>query len=375
MWVIYCPFFMSKFNYMKINVFKDSVYEEWRDVIAKNDMYILYIWSIRGRVYVMCKIGERWVHKGELILESIYNRIIESTRQSTDKVEINKGNLIIHAIIDVSELAKSVNKFRPKSKIDDYLCRDLHTGIQQIRITQDEEHKGTEHHNIDPEFAEKLILDFIQTNNFGSKELECGTKVGETAIKIMNLLNEGHYHIAGELATRFRKTLLGAILMVEMDWDMLIVTSYVKTVASSYFGQLKKYKIFGGDRFLFIDLGEDVDYKKKINNAIKDGKKVIVYISATKGSKRDERYKFIYKSKYCTKCNRATIIEEPDFGIWKKGQSEPIVKYHNKNEIVLILGGTNIDRATIQWPKTKLISVPYIDLEIQKKLTKEKLGI
>jgi len=64
-------------------------------------MYILYIWSIRGRVYVMCKIGERWVHKGELILESVYNRIIESTRQSTDKVEINKGNLIIHAIIDV----------------------------------------------------------------------------------------------------------------------------------------------------------------------------------------------------------------------------------------------------------------------------------
>jgi hypothetical protein len=361
---------------MKINVFKESVYEEWRDVISKNDMYMLYIWSISGRVYSMCKIGERWVHKGDSVLESIYDRIVNgSLGQSTDKVAFNNGELLVHAIIDVSEFAKSIGKFKLKSQIDNFLCRDLHTGIQEIRITQNEEHNGTEHHNIDPEYAEKLILDFIQTNNCGSKELECGTKVGETAIKIMTLLHDGYNHIAGELATRFRKTLLGGILMIEMDWDMLIVTSYVKTVASSYFGQLKKYKVFGGDRFLFIDLGEDDDYKKKINNAIKEGKKVIAYISATKGSKRDERYKFIYKSKYCTKCNRATIIEEPDFGIWKKGQSEPIVKYHNKNEIVLILGGTNIDRATIQWPQTKLISVPYIDLEIQKKLTKEKLGI
>jgi hypothetical protein len=358
---------------MKINVFKDNVYEEWRDVISKNDMYMLYIWSISGRVYSMCKIGERWVHKGDSVLESIYDRIVNgSLGQSTDKVAFNNGELVVHAIIDVSEFAKSIGKFKPKSQIDNYICRDLHTGIQEIRITHNEEHNGTEHHNIDPEYAENLIVERIQTNNCGTKELECPTTVGETAIKIMNLLDAGHNHIAGELATRFRKTLLGGILMVEMNWDMLIVTSYVKTVASSYFGQLKKYKVFGGDTILFIDLGEDADYKKKINDAIKQGKKVIAYISATNSSKRSDRYKFIYQK---CKQNRATIIEEPDFGVWRKGQAEPIMQHHSKDEIVILLGATGMDKAVKHWPKAKLISVPYIDLEIQKRLTKEKLGI
>lgn len=360
---------------MKYSIFKQSVFEEFRDKIATDDMYVIYIWSINGRVVVWSKIGERWIHKGDLILQSVYDRIVESTRQSTDKVEINKGNLIIHAIIDVSSLAKKLEKFKPKSQIDNYLCRDLHNGIQEIRITQDKEHEGTEHHNIDPEYAENLILEHIQTNNCGTKELECPTTVGETAIKIMNLLDAGHNHIAGELATRFRKTLLGGILMVEMNWDLLIVTSYIKTVASSYFNQLKKYKVFGGDGFLFIDLGIDKDYKSKINEALKEGKKVIAYISATNSSKRDERYEFIYKSKYCTKCNRATIIEEPDFGVWRKGQADPIMQHHSKDEIVILLGATGMDKAVKHWPKAKLISVPYIDLEIQKRLTKEKLGI
>ena len=355
---------------MKINVFKDNVYEEWRDVISKNDMYMLYIWSISGRVYSMCKIGERWVHKGYSVLESIYDRIVNgSLGQSTDKVAFNNDELVVHAIIDVSKFATAIGKFKPKSQIDNYLCRDKHTGIQEIRITLCE---GTEHHNIDPEYAEKLILDFIQTNNCGSKELECGTKVGETAIKIMNLLDEQHRHIAAELATRFRKTLLGGILMAEMDWDLLIVTSYVKTVASSYFNQLKKYKVFGGDKFLFIDLGVDNDYKSKINKALKDGKKIIAYISANNSSKRSDRYEFIYQK---CKQNRATIIEEPDFGVWRKGQAEPIMKHHSKNEIVILLGATGMDKAVKHWPKAKLISVPYIDLEIQKRLTKQKLGI
>jgi hypothetical protein len=357
---------------MKYSVFKESVFEEFRDKIATDDMYVIYIWSIDGRVYVMCKIGERWIHKGDLVLESVYNRIIEQTRQSTDRVEINKGNFIIHSIIDVSEFAITIGKFKPKSQIDNYLCRDKRTGIQEIRITHNEEHNGTEHHNIDPEYAENLIVERIQTNNCGTKELECPTTVGETAIKIMNLLDAGHNHIAGELATRFRKTLLGGILMVEMNWDMLIVTSYVKTVASSYFGQLKKYKVFGGDTILFIDLGEDADYKKKINDAIKQGKKVIAYISATNSSKRSDRYKFIYQK---CKQNRATIIEEPDFGVWRKGQAEPIMQHHSKDEIVILLGATGMDKAVKHWPKAKLISVPYIDLEIQKRLTKEKLGI
>lgn len=357
---------------IKYSVFKESVFEEFRDKTATDDMYVIYIWSINGRVYVMCKIGERWIHKGELILESVYNRIIQQTRQSTDKVEINKGNFIIHAIIDVSELAKSVDKFKPKSQIDNYICRDKHTSIQEIRITQDKEHEGTEHHNIDPEYAENLILNYIQTNNCGTKKLECPTLVGETAIKIMNLLDAGHNHIAGELATRFRKTLLGGILMVDMEWDLLIVTSYVKTVASSYFSQLKKYKVFGRDKFLFIDLGVDTDYKSKINKALEDGKKIIAYISANNSSKRSDRYEFIYQK---CKEKRATIIEEPDFGVWRKGQAEPIMEHHSKDEIVIMLGATGMDKAVKYWPKAKLISVPYINLEIQKRLTKEKLGI
>jgi hypothetical protein len=366
------PHFMRKTIIMKINVFKQSVYEEWVDVVSKTEMYLLYIWSFKGREIIMSKIGERWVNVGESVLESIYDRIINgSFGQSTDKVEINRGNLVIHAIIDVSEFAKSVGKFKQKSHIDDYICRSS-SGIPELRRSQDKEHEGTEHHNIDPEYAEELIIDYIRNNNCSIKELECGTVVGETAIKVLNLLDEGHKHIAGELATRFRKTLFGGILTAEMGWDLLIVTSYVKTVATSYFTQLKKYKVFSNDKCLFIDLGVDTEYKNKINDAIKSGKKVIAYISANKGSKRDERYEFIYKK---CKSNRATIIEEPDFGVWRKGQVEPITKYHSKNEIVLILGGTNIDRAVIHWPKTKMVSVPYIDLEIQKRLTKEKLGI
>jgi hypothetical protein len=354
---------------MKNGVFKESVFEEFRDKTATDDMYVIYIWSINGRIVVWSKIGERWIHKGDLILQSVYDRIVESTRQSTDKVEINKGNLIIHAIIDVSSLAKKLEKFKPKSQIDNYLCRDLHTGIQKIRTTQDKDQKNTEHHNINPQYAESLIREYLYNLNLAGAELECGTLVGTTAIEIINLINSGFTKIAGQLATRFRKTLLGGILMAEMNWDLLIVTSYVKTVASSYFDQLKKYKVFGVDKFIFIDLGSDVEYKKKINKALKEGKKVIVYISSNTGSKRDERFKYIYSK---CKNNRATIIEEPDFGSWEKSQTNSIKKYHSKNEIVLILGGTNIDRALKYWLDTKLIFRSYIDLLIQKKLTKEK---
>jgi hypothetical protein len=64
------------------------------------------------------------------------------------------------------------------------------------------------------------------------------------------------------------------------------------------------------------------------------------------------------------------IIDEADFGIHRENQALPLVDESDNVDYILIMTGTNADRAVTHWRKTtSIVSVTYPELLMQKRIT------
>jgi hypothetical protein len=185
-----------------------------------------------------------------------------------------------------------------------------------------------------------------------------------TAIK---LYRNGSRKVLADLCARFGKTIWSAAIGRILDVDVIIVSAYVKTVFASFGSDLIKYKQFSD--FVHIKM-EDAEYRIKIKNALKDGKKVIAYLSLCQGSERDNRIEFLGKLKY----SKFWIIDEADYGAHQPKQVKPI-KDAVGDDYLLIMTGTNADRAVNHWEEVfETIGTTYLELLIQKEETQKELS-
>ena len=103
--------------------------------------------------------------------------------------------------------------------------------------------------------------------------------------------------------------------------------------------------------------------------AIKESKKVIVYLSLCQGSLRDTRIQFLGN----LKCSKLWIIDEADYGAHQPKQVAPIKKAV-ADDYLLIMTGTNADRAVNNWEEVfDNMGVTYLELLIQKEETRKEL--
>ena len=268
-----------------------------------------------------------------------------------------------------------IDDFFATASNDDKLNQWRHAnepGVKNVKQEKDVRTRELMRYKSITEFNELVIrrreaLRQITEDPFaGAVDCFLGTSQFEYAVKAVTLYKGGSRKILADLCARFGKTIWSAVIAKLLDVDVIIVSAYVKTVFASFASDLIKYKQFLD--FVHIDAGKD-GYEEKIKKAIKAGKKVIVYVSLCPGRNRNDKIKFLGE----LKCSKFWIVDEADYGAHRPKQVKPL-KEAVKNDYLLVMTGTNADRAINSWDETfDLIGITYLELLTQKQETKKEL--
>lgn len=314
------------------------------------DRMFLYIWEDQDDTNE-CKFGERWVKAGQNPVDECAKRVYDSLGVRKDRAR--DGKIDLAAVFDATEVAKSENRYYMQSRVDDMIREQIgfRKGASgEVHKFPAQEMKGR--------VAEKL-------RSYGASLIEAGlsTKQFDTAVEVMNHFENGDRIVLAELCARFGKTIWSGAVAVESEADVIIVASYVKTVFTSFANDLKMFNQFAD--YVHVDTGAD-DYQEKINAALAQGKKVFAYLSLCNGSKRQERVDYLFG----VDANRMLIVDEADFGAHTKNQADILVEQVEQDDCkVIIMTGTNADRAVTNWDIDTIVSVTYPELLIQKRET------
>lgn len=315
--------------------------------IKDYDRMFCYLWYDKNQPEE-CKFGERWVHAGIDPIQSCEKRVKD--QQKTSKHHWRAGNIVIYKIWDVSEYAESVGRLHSQSRIDDEIRR--HIGFR-IGTTG-------EFHSLTAEVMAIKVNKFL--SKLGQSLPMAGLSTGQynQATDVVEAFSKGKNVVLAELCARFGKTIFSGAVATEIEANLTIVTSYVKTVFTSFEEDITSFEQFKG--IVHINT-EDDNYKEEIENALTAGKKVFTYLSLCNGTKRQDRIDFLFN----LNTSRFLIIDEADFGAHKTGQSLPLIQAIGDIDKVLIMTGTNADRAASIWKVDHMLSTTYFELLAHKK--------
>ena len=314
--------------------------------IKDYDRMFCYLWH-ETQKNNECKFGERWVPAGVDAITSCKKRVKDSLGVRKDL--LRDGEVIIHKIWDVTEYAKSINRYRKQSRVDDAIRDKI--GFR----------KGTT--------GEIHELNYLVMSTKVNRELSklgqplpvAGLSTGQynQAVDVVKAFNEEKNIVLAELCARFGKTLFSGAVATEIEANLTIVTSYVKTVFTSFEEDITSFEQFKG--IVHVNT-EDENYQKRIEKALTEGKKVFAYLSLCNGSKRQDRIEFLFN----LNTSRFLIVDEADFGAHKPGQALPLIQAVKDTDKVLLMTGTNADRAASLWKIDHMLSTTYFELLAHK---------
>jgi hypothetical protein len=306
-----------------------------------------YLWDEVG-IENECKFGERWVLPGQNPVEECLNRIRESIGVRKDIFD--SGNINVPMIWDVTDYSIKVDKFKKNGKVDDEIRK--HIGFR----------KGTvgEVHSISSQAMRTKVSQFLTNQNQKRPIVRLSTAQYDVLSDVVTQINLGKRRFLLELCARFGKTIKASALPIEINTQLMVITSYVKTVFTSFQNDVQTYEQF---KDIVEVEADDLNYQQKVTNAINEGKRVFVYLSLVKGSKREDRVKFLCG----LDVSRMVIVDEGDFGAHQPAQAEIISNNIKEDDVLIVMTGTNADRASsiydIDYPK----SVPYFQLLVDKR--------
>lgn len=299
-----------------------------------------------------CKLGGRWVLAGLDPVEDCQKRIWSQLQTSgTDAVD---GKITCIGIWDVEDYAIKEGINAKGKNIDD----NVRNKIGFIKYSEWHYLPGWEFKIKVNEFFAKqgqpLPLAALSTSQYNEAD-DVITQFRKFDAKV----------IASELCARFGKTIWAGVVSVELDIELVIIASYVKTVFTSFADDFTSFEQFKD----YVNVNcDDEDYKDKIKAAFKDGKRVVAYFSLVSGSNRQKRIDFLTNLAQ----KKMLIVDEADYGAKCKRQVEMLIAKLSKIDYTLIMTGTDIDKATSLWIDhiDYMNSVTYIELLNQKRETK-----
>lgn len=324
-------------------------YESNLTDISNQDRFFCYAWSYEGFSPNTTKFGDRWVPAGK----DAYSECAARVRQSLGvmKHEFDSNRVKIYAIWDVSEYAVKRNKFKIHGKIDSTIGDEI-----GLRIKDDLYNRSPE------ELIKKVNEILIKA---GQPLPKCGLTAWQYrgVSDTIESINNGALTILSDFCARSGKSLYIGALIRELNVPVTVIASYVLTSFTSFINDLQSFEQFRGVEL--IDSKDD-DYKVRIKQARKNGKQVVVFLSLCKGglskSKRDDRIKFLlgFNEKVML------VIDEADYGAWKAGQCDPLIKHRRDNDIVILMTGTNSDRAVGGWEVDNVVQITYLEMLMEK---------
>lgn len=297
-----------------------------------------------------CKFGERWVFAGQDPEKECLKRIRESLGVRKDKFD--EGGIRLVAIWDVTAAAIKAGRNYQRSRMDDYLREFI--GYRKGSTGEIHKLSGTDMKIKVNQLLAKLEQPLI--------EAKLSTKQYDVACEVVDKFNKDNNVILAALCARFGKTIWSGAVSVEMDVQLTVIASYVKTVFTSFATDLTSFEQFAGHEH--VDTA-DANYQQKINDALAEGKKVFAYLSLANGSQRQNRIDFLFD----LDVTKMLIVDEADFGAHQIKQAQPLVDKLPNIDYTVIMTGTNADRAVTHWPISSVVSVTYPELLIQKKIS------
>jgi hypothetical protein len=295
------------------------------------------------------KFGERWVFGGQDPQKEIWKRIKNSLGVRKDLIK--DGTIVLETFWDVTEYAKQVGRYYQRSRTDDHLRR--HIGFR----------KGStgEIHEL-PAATIKVKIDKVLAK-VGQPLPFVGLTAWQctAAERVLADIGSGHRNIIAELCARFGKTIWGGVLTKTTNAPLTIIASYVLTSFTSFEKDLTGYEQFKD--FVIIDTADD-EYQDVVDAALAKGKQVVAFLSMCNGSGRQKRINFLFSRP----CNRLVLVDEADFGAHQSKQAKPLISAKGGNDVVVLMTGTNADKAANYWHVDSMLSVVYPELVMEKRV-------
>lgn len=326
-------------------------YEKNLTDVSNKDRFFCYAWSYDGFTPDTTKFGDRWVPAGKDSYIECATRVRESL--GVLKHEFDTNRVKIHAIWDVSEYAKKHNKFKIHGKIDSTIGDAI-----GLRIKDDL-------YNRSPDDLVQRVNNILTKS--GQPLPVCGLTAWQhrAVCETLTAFSNGDNTILSDMCARAGKTLYVGAVVKESEVGVTVVASYVLTSFTSVINDLSSFEQF--KNIELID-SKDSDYKARVKSARKEGKQVIVFVSLCKGglekSKRDERIKFIFGLNERV----MLVVDEADYGAWKSGQCDPLIEHRRDDDLVILMTGTNADRAVGGWEVDAVVQVTYLEMLMEKKI-------
>jgi len=313
--------------------------------IENFDRMFVYAWYEKTNKG-LTKFGEHWVSKGVDPNQDIKKYIRTSMGRRTDLFD--DGTVVIESIWDVSEYAKKYNKFYPKSKVDDLIRKSIG------RVKQNEVH------NMNYELLVEKVDEILHKENLPRQVAELSTAQYDDAVTVLNGIKNGKRRILCDLSPRYGKTIWAPAVSVECEIPVIVVASYTLTSFTSFKNLMNKYQQF--QDIQMVD-SKKKGYQDEVNECINNGKQVMVFLSLCIGRERSDRIKFLKNIEK----QKIVFVDEADYGAHRKSQFNALQNMVNDDDPVILMTGTNPDKAASGWKIDLNLSTTYFELLANKK--------
>jgi hypothetical protein len=313
--------------------------------VSNYDRMFTYVWYEDENE---AKFGEHWVKANVDPNIDIPQYIRNSMGRRKDKYD--DGTVVIPMFWDVTEYAKNKEKFYPNSHVDN-LIRE---GIGSRKSEK------TEVHTMNYELLIEKVNDILRKESQPRPDVKLSTAQFDDAVTVLKGIKDGKRRILAELAARYGKTIWSSAVAVESGIPVVIVSSYVLTSFTSFKNDIRKFQQF--QEIEIVD-SQVKEYEEKVTKFVEQGKQVMVFVSLCNGRGRNERVKFLG----ALEVQKMVFVDEADYGAHRKGQFEALQTMVNDDDVLILMTGTNSDRASSDWGIDLILSTTYFELLVNKK--------
>ena len=309
---------------------------------------MLYVWEDLDAPESEQKFGDHYSHADTLAEAEAETAKYIRGSLGRQKHKFDEGRIVIHKIWNATEYAKLKNRFGVHQKVDDVVRPVIGHHVQ------------ADVHRIDSDTLIERVNKELIRHNQPLPVVGLSQNQYSAAENVLAAVGQGKSTIVAELCARFGKTIWSGTLVRETDAQLTVVCSYVLTVFASFKKDLTSFEQF---RNLVLVDTADVDYQEQIKNGLNDGKQVVAFLSMCSGGRRQDKIDYLFGINGYT---RLVLVDEADFGVHKAGQSKPLIDARSEEDVVILMTGTNGDKAASIWNVDHYLSVTYPELLIEK---------
>lgn len=311
---------------------------------------IIYVWEDLDAPESEQKFGDHFsdVDSLELAFKDTQKYVRGSLGRQKHKFD--EGRVVLHKMWDATEYAKLNGRFGKHQKIDDVIRPVIG------------HHVSADVHRIDANTLIERVNKELIKHNQTLPPAGLSQNQYNAADNVLTAIAEGKRTIVAELCARFGKTIWSGTLIRETDKQLTIVASYVLTSFASFKKDLSSFEQFRN--FVLVDAGDE-DWEDHVQHAINSRLQTVVFLSMCGGGRRQEKIDFLFDQPV----DKLVIVDEADFGVHKAGQSKPLIEARGEDDVIVLMTGTNGDKAASIWPVDHYLSVTYPELLIEKRLT------